>query len=262
MTETTTCTVIASRLKQLIDDAARTAGTDDTLPMLHGVLLYTAPHGDSTVLVAVSTDRFTIGQVHTDVTGHLPATFVDLDDVKRASKALALADPERAAELSTQDGILRIATPGLTVDLDVSEPHEMYSMFGQLFDTSKSTDETRVAVNARLLARFVPIAKARGFDASNIVIETYGAKRPIHLHIGSRYRAMVMPVRIGDQHAPVPLFLSPAEQAAADKAIAEQAAAELKAKRSAAAKKAAATRAAKKASTPAKPATRTRRKAA
>ncbi|GAB3471903.1 beta clamp domain-containing protein, partial [Actinophytocola sediminis] len=244
MTETT-ATVTAHHLKSLLDDAARTSESDDTLPFITGVLLYTAPNAGATVLVASATDRFTLGQVHTDATGHLGETFVPLADVKRARQALTLVDPDSPAGLSIVDDKLRITTPTLSLALATGDvAAEVWGKFGKLFDTTNSTSETRIAVSAELLAKFLPIAKARGVGRSNIVVETYGEKRPIHIHIGTRYRAMVMPVYLSDRHAPVPLFLSPTEQAAADQAAQEQADAERKAKRSAAAKKAAATRAA------------------
>jgi hypothetical protein len=277
VTDTDTTTVTAGELRAMLVDAARTAGDDPTLPMLRGVLLHTAPKGDGTVLVATSTDRFMLGQIHIPAQGSLAhEVFVDLDSVKRAVKLLALANPAGNVNLSIVDDTVTLRASDLSMAFETYAPTvgpgaqrvPDFPQFAKIFDSKLNTEERNVAIGPGLFATVAAIAKSRG---EQIRFQVQGERRPVVFEIGEQYRGLVMPQRATAVDL-VPLFIPPAETAAiekakADKAAAEEkaveekAAADLKAKRSAAAKKAAATRAAKRA-TPTTPARTTRKQAA
>ena len=267
MTETTKTTVKAGELRAMFIDAARTAGNDPSLPMLRGILIHTAPKGDDTVLVATSTNRFMLGQVHIAATGSLPhEAFVELDSVKRAVKLLALANPVGDVNLSIVDDTVELAAVGLSMTLETYAPTygpevkrvPDFPRFTQIFDASLNTEERNVAIGPGLLVVIAAIAKSR---CEQIRFAVQGERRPVVFEIGSSYRGLVMPQR-ATSDSPVPLFIPPAEQAAIDKAAALKAENERKAKRAAAAKKAAATRAANKTTTAPKIQRATRKAAA
>lgn len=240
---TTIATVAALQLRSLITDLLRTAGNDDTLPMLMGIRLHTDTFADRTVLVGFSTDRFTMGQVHIDATGALPEAFLPSASCKRALAVLKLIDPAALLELTLDDGHMAFSGEGLTVRVSTKQV-EFPRMHRIVESLDKLTPEPGVvaAFNPQYFARFAAIAKGRD-ESMHVGLTT--KTNAASVTIGDQYRGLIMPTR--KDLTAVPWFLPASELAAIEKVQADKAVAELKEKRSAAAKKAAATRAAKRA---------------
>lgn len=250
-TEQTTATVTAGPFGELITDLLRTAGTDDTLPMLVGIRLHSDKIGAQPVVVGVSTDRFSMGQAHTEATGQLPEVFVPTSSCKRILGALKLINPAALLELAVDD--LTLSFTGDDVSVRVPLKDIEFPKFWKIFENHDEAEPdpvgTAAAYNPAVLQPFQMIAKSRG-ESLHIAIKN--ARTGATITIGDRYRGLLMPVR-KDLPA-VPLLLAPSEHEHRAKHEAAQAEAAAKAKRSAAAKKAAATR---KANAGNKPATKT-----
>lgn len=261
-TAPTTCTVDTAALLGLLTDIARTASTDDVMPMINGVLLHTASHDKTPVLVATSTDRFHLGQAHIECTGGIPESFVRLDDIKRLIAVLKpLAHGESLLEISAADNALAFNVDGMAMTLPTSEELPKWPKIGPLFSTDRNSAEQHTAIAPRLMATMTAVAKARG---ESLRIQFQGANRPVIVLIGDAYRALVMPVRVSDRQADVPVFVPPAEQAALAaeakrKAAAERAAARKAAKEAAAAETKPTAKPAARKTTARKPAATTRR---
>ena len=253
----TSCTVNVVELVGMLTDLARTACTEDWMPMIHGVLLYSAPaprvdekaYPGGTVLVGLSTDRFTIGQAHMPAVGYLPEIMVQLDDVKRilaVFKGIGTGD----VIITWSDETVTFTWAGLALAFHRYLPGDRdgkgngrsnFPKVAKLFAGTPSADMS--AFNCVFLARFTAIAKRRRVTSNHIRIQTNGENRPAGIAIGDRYLGLIMPIRQHyEMRATAPVFVPPGEQAALDKAAADKAAADGKAKRVAAAEKAAATR--------------------
>ena len=74
--------MLASDLHAAVSDAALFAGTDSTLPMLNAVRL----EASETQLIAVATDRFTLGVRRVDYAGESFELMLSLADVRTLAK--------------------------------------------------------------------------------------------------------------------------------------------------------------------------------
>lgn len=228
-------TVDAGQCLSLLTNVARAAGTDNWMPMINGVLLHGDVHDGKPVLVATATDRFIMVQASIDATGDpLPEVLVPLDEVKRVAVVLrSLPKATTLLEVSAPGaGVALFAARSASVttepatEVGVSAPE--FPPFRELYKPrgiKEGDDPARFAGSPLHLTRLAAIAKAYG---EPMRIQMFGPANPAHVLIGERCRAMVMPMRLGEEPSMRPLFIPQSEQ----KREAEMAAA--KAKREAA----------------------------
>lgn len=257
-----TCTVNAAQFVEALRDLIRTAGDDDTLPMIYGVLWHTDTFDGKTVLVGTSTDRFRIGQANIDCTGGIPQSFIPLTDCKRLLSVLKLyvkGEAEALLEIVPDGATLLVRLGSLTLPMNALSDERKVGNFPKLapiFGNTASTPEQTTCVNPKFLAPFTAIANARGEHRLHIRLQ--GEGRPVLISIGERYRAALMGQR-NEKPVALPWFVPADEQAeiaavAQRKADAEAAIAKEKAREERNAKRRAARAAAKTAQPEKKPA--------
>jgi hypothetical protein len=204
-----TTTVDAREFAGMLTDVARTAGRDKYLPMLNGVNLYGSTHKGKAVLVAASTDRFSLSQAFMEAEGpKLREVFVSLDAVKRviAWVKSTFADKSLDPKLSIKAG-----EKGLTFEFHGAAITEPYSEAMDVPPLSKVIDgkdrkEAPATFNGRVLAPFVQVAIRR--DEYMRVVTT--ENRPAEILIGDNFRGLAMPVRMPETPE-VPVFSAPSE---------------------------------------------------
>lgn len=213
-------TVNPSELHGMLTDLQRTAGSDWTMPMLDGVLLYAASSDDGRVLVGTSTNRFVLGHAIAPATGDLPETFIPNVQVKQLLSALKnySRTPDLLCELIPGDGLLTMKLPGdvvlpaMTVTVKLGDKVN-FPQVANIFTRDIEPGEGTISFNPRYMAAFCAIARRRNED---LRIELSHADKkhagsPSRIFIGESYKGIFMPIRQqGEKFAPT--YLPPSQQ--------------------------------------------------
>lgn len=220
-------TVDAGQCLSLLTNVARAAGTDDFIPSINGVLLHGAVHDGKPVLVATATDRFILIQASVDATGEpLPEVFVSLPEVKRVAAVLkALPRDSKLLEVAAPGGgVASFSARGASVEVEPSPAAKDWGGFpdlAKLFEVpelAEGVEANKVALNGVYLTKLTAMAKALG---EHMRVETHGPSRVVHVLVGERYRALIMPVRGVDGATTLPVFAPPSELKRAEAKAAE-----------------------------------------
>lgn len=188
-------------LHELLSDAARTAGTDFTLPMLNGILLQVEGEGSEAKLVATSTNRFVLGQAHMPASGLMPTTFLALDRVKQLLRILKPYEKSAGMQCEIRRGAgdftVAIAgdlvLPAVSVTVPIADVKTDFPKVNHLLPKAEDAKPGgQVAFNPRYLSTFCAIAKGR---ATELRMVPGAPEKPQLLLIGDAYRALIMPVR-------------------------------------------------------------------
>ncbi|AUI56756.1 hypothetical protein [Amycolatopsis sp. BJA-103] len=204
-TRTKKTTLLVHEFFAMLTDTMRTSGTDKTLPMLCGVLLHTPAR--RSVLVATSTDRFTLGQAHAPANGRIPDVWIPLADAKRilaVIKAGGLGGDLAVAVHPDHRVVFTTATVSATITGDGLSP--TFPPIGELFNEAAAKPTRETMLSPAYLKRFSEIAKTRG---QFLTVQMQDRHKPVHITIGDRYRGLIMPVRAPKAEAaptPAPVF--------------------------------------------------------
>lgn len=189
----------------MLTDTIRTSGTDQVLPMICGVLLHTATVARKPVLVATSTDRFTLGQAHAPTVGRIPDVWIPLADAKRILTVIKAGgiDGDLGIAVHTDHRVVFTTdTVSATVTGDGLTP--AFPPVGELFNETAAKPTAETMLSPAYLKRFSDIAKARG---EYLAVQMQDRHKPVHITIGDRYRGLIMPVRAPASIAdPAPVF--------------------------------------------------------
>lgn len=206
-------------LRTLLTDLARSAATDETLPAINGVLLHTDTTGEQPLLVGTSTDRFVMAQAHIDVlSGQLPETFVFVPDLQLLLTALA---PREDIDDDVGEGNVRLLRAGNTLTLyrDQVVRIDLWDMefppIRQHFAPQPGARQS-TQLAPEYLQMFAEIAASRGAPAVALTIQDDAT--PVLVHIGERYRAVVM--RTADRLPPPPALSIPPHELAREAQLA------------------------------------------
>jgi len=179
--------VDAAELVAALGDLARTAGKDQSLPMLRGIVAHA--HSGHGRLYLTSTNRFVLGQAWLPCEGELKATFLSLESagVLRALLGSALG----AALLERRNEKLAVEESGgglLSVPVgDVAS----FPNVEKIVKSAPAEGNTDATLGADLVSALAMIARRR----REPLRFRFGAERkPSVIEIGQQYRAMIMPV--------------------------------------------------------------------
>lgn len=196
----------------LLTDAARIASTDPTVRMLCGVLLHTTTHHDRTVLVASATDRYMMVQAHAPLrSGDLPGRLWLTNDQIRRLRALFGTPTRRRSKArdvriavsrrSNSCIISEFDEPGGAAALSLApiDTRPDFPDIAEMVRRERHRHDDPVEVNPRLLARATALCR----PGEALRIELTGQHSPIHITIGERLWAYLMPRR-GDTTTTTP----------------------------------------------------------
>jgi hypothetical protein len=210
-------TMYAAALHRFLSDVIPFAGKDDTLPMLTAVHI----ESDGKRLIAVTTDRFTLGVSRLDIDANDPGhadhggdaqTFnlsrSDVDMLLRVSKTASREAGKRAVSISRN--------PGGTIDfmfysgeMVAIKPFDVeFPRWRQLIPASGAEiPRAATGFNADYLARFAKVAgddrtlRAYTFDNIHGYVDegtTRKNQQPIIVRIGDSFVGAIMPVRLAE----------------------------------------------------------------
>lgn len=220
---TTQLTIDAGALYLLLGDLMATASPDAALQPIHGVLLHTDQLDDEhTVLVGTSTDRYILSQAHEPITcGCLPETFLPLLRVLVAALCPAAAEHEDEDEddgWAGPTGDVCLVRDGDTLTLRHHGDRAVHTVrvdvwpsagfpsqhLPRLFADADRASTTEIA--PWVLPVLARIAQRRG---AGVAVTVQAPNQPVQVHIGDRYRAVVMPGKAAATPTVPPLFLPP-----------------------------------------------------
>ena len=188
-------TILAADLHRILTDVRPFASTDKLLPQLMQVRIETAGGN----MVAVTTDRFTLGASRADYCGEELAANISLsniDNLIRIAKTSKKDAGWRSVEVRIHGGhpnsIEFIFSTGETLTVQAEQTD--FPRWQQLLpaDNIHAGDQTDAAMayNGARLAKF---AKVAGSDEMRLV--SRGRAKPALVCIGTDFVGVIMPVR-------------------------------------------------------------------
>lgn len=202
-------------LALLLARAELTAWEDSTLfpgsSAVHGVRLHTDVRGEVPVLVATSTNLYSIGQGHVpvDEVGPRPVSvFVSLPEVRRVTAAC------RAASGTVR---LQIEAGEMTVQRVTGRKPETLTVPVAMPDDARLPERVDKLLAAPACEPVAGLCGIAGRDARRLgqiadmcgdylAVSYYGPDLPMRVQIGSEYRAVVQPAPVANY----PKFMAPA----------------------------------------------------
>lgn len=200
--------MLAHDLHTVLSDASAFMSADTTLPVLNAVRLETVADGDTVNLLAIATDRFTLGvsRATTDGDTGIGVT-IGADSVKtviRMAKTAVRAKSWRRVTVEISDDNRDIAfafTSGESITVRASDNGE-FPRWRQLLpgdDTGMDTVTAGLGLDPAKLAQF---AKVGGKNATMQLfarVTTRGEHKslgPVYVTIGENFIGLVMPKRV------------------------------------------------------------------
>lgn len=163
-------TIKSHQLFTVMSDALLFASSDATLPMLNAVRLETVARGDSVDLMAIATDRFTLGVSRADSDGDVLPGFnlaaTDAKNLVRIAKTAARMQTYRTVDVETDDytqNVVFTFSSGETVTVRKHE-HDFPRGWRQLFphDNAGMTDDVSgIGYTPEYLAKFSKVAASK-----------------------------------------------------------------------------------------------------
>ena len=193
-------TLKAHALHTVMSDALAFASTDATIPSLNGLRLETVRRGETLDLIAVATDRFTLGVSRADGSGDILPGFnlaaSDAKNVVRIAKTVARMQDVRTVDIETDDhtqNVVFVFSSGESVTVRKSD-HE-FPRWRQLFpadDAGMADDVSGSGYTPEYLAKFAKVAASK----RNSMRFFPRAMKPGVVMIGDDFMGIIMPVKI------------------------------------------------------------------
>jgi hypothetical protein len=193
-------TLKSHALHTVMSEALVFSSTDATIPALNGIRLEFVQQGETVDVIAVATDRFTLGVSRADAGGDvLPAFNLTLSDVKnvaRIAKTVARMQSYRTVDVETDDhtqNVVFVFSSGESVTVRKSD-HE-FPRWRQLFpadDAGMSDDVSGIGYTPEYLAKFGKVAAGK----HNPMRFFPRAMKPGVVMIGDDFMGIIMPARI------------------------------------------------------------------
>lgn len=193
-------TIKAHQLFTVMSDALQFASSDATIPMLNAVRLETVARGDSVDLMAIATDRFTLGVSRADADGDVLPGFnlaaTDAKNLVRIAKTAARMQTYRTVDVETDDytqNVVFTFSSGETVTVRKHE-HD-FPRWRQFFphDNAGMTDDVSgIGYTPEYLAKFGKVSAGK----RNPMQFFPRTAKPGVVMIGEDFIGIIMPVRI------------------------------------------------------------------
>ena len=193
-------TLKAHALHTVMSDALAFAGTDATIPALNGIRLETVQRGETVDIIAVATDRFTLGVSRVDGSGDiLPGFNLALPDAKnvaRIAKTVARMQDSRTVDIETDEctqNVVFVFSSGESVTVRTSD-HE-FPRWRQLLptdDEGMADDVSGIGYTPEYLAKFAKVAASK----RNPMRFFPRAMKPGVVMVGDDFMGIIMPVKI------------------------------------------------------------------
>ena len=193
-------TLKAHALHTVMSDAIVFAGTDATIPAINGIRLETVQRGAIVDVIAVATDRFTLGVSRADGSGDILPEFnlaaSDAKNVVRIAKTVARMQSYRTVDVETDDytqNVVFTFSSGESVTVrksDLEFPH-----WRQLFpsdDAGMADDVSGIGYTPEYLAKFGKVAASKR-DPMRFFPRV---SKPGVVMIGDDFIGIIMPVKI------------------------------------------------------------------
>lgn len=201
-------------LHRVLSDALLFAESSGTIPAIGGVRLETTSAGDGVNLLAVATDRFTLGVSRADASGDMLADGLTIagDDVKnviRIAKTIKRDESWREVTVDTGDAdnvrtVTFTFTSGEAITVHVVDA--AFPAYRQLFPTFDAAQAlpagAGIGVTSVYLAKFGKLAASHGRTMSiHPYLKAGGGIGPVVVTVGDDFHGLIMPVRCGDGNA-------------------------------------------------------------
>ena len=193
-------TLKSHALHTVMSDALAFSSTDATIPALNGIRIETVQRGAIVDVIAVATDRFTLGVSRADGSGDILPEFKltasDAKNVVRIAKTLTRMQSYRTVDVETSDddlNVMFVFSTGETVTVRKAE-HE-FPRWRQLFptdDAGMADDVSGIGYTPEYLAKFGKVAASK----RNPMRFFPRAMKPGVVMIGDDFMGIIMPVRI------------------------------------------------------------------
>ncbi|MEX3644492.1 hypothetical protein [Mycolicibacterium porcinum] len=185
-----------NELVRILKEAALFANSSPDIPVINAV--HVEARGGE--LVAVATDRFTLGASKTelDEPGQLLAA-LSLRQVKTITQ-LAGAGKQcfSTVAIDADDKQVRVAfSSGETLTLPAEVERGAHTAWLKLLESAPDCDPSKAMdINPQLVAKF---ARLQGSRASRMRMHFFGHAKPIRVSVGDSFVGLVMPVRMPDE---------------------------------------------------------------
>lgn len=199
--------MLAHDLHTVLSDASAFASTDATVPMLNAVRLETVADGDTVNLLAIATDRFTLGVSRATAAGDAGIGITiganGVKTVLRMAKTAVRAQSWRRVTIEISDDNRDIAfgfNTGESVTVRASD--DEFPRWRQLLpadDTGMDAVTAGLGLDPAKLAQF---AKVRGKHETMQLFARVTTHRehtslgPVYVTIGDNFIGLIMPKRV------------------------------------------------------------------
>ncbi len=191
-----TVQLMTNELVRILKEAALFAHAGREIPVINAV--HVEARGRE--LVAVATDRFTLGASKTELDE--PGEFFAALSLRQVKTITQLAGAGRqcfsSVSIDADDKTVRVAfSSGETLTLPAEVERGAHTAWLKLLESVPDCEPSKAMdVNPQLVAKF---ARLQGSRASRMRMHFFGHAKPIRVAVGDSFVGLVMPVRMPDE---------------------------------------------------------------
>lgn len=184
-----------NELVRVLKEASLFAHSDNMIPIINAVHM----EARGTELVAVATDRFTLGASKTELDE--PGEFLAALSLRQVKTITQLAGAGKqcfsTVAVDADDKTVRVSfSSGETLTLPTEIERGAHRAWLKLLDTEPDNGPSKAMdINPQLIAKF---ARLQGSRASRMRMHFFGHAKPIRITVGDDFVGLVMPVRMPD----------------------------------------------------------------
>ncbi|OBB15494.1 hypothetical protein A5731_00570 [Mycolicibacterium conceptionense] len=185
-----------NELVRVLKEAALFAHSDNMIPVINAV--HVEARGGE--LVAVATDRFTLGASKTELDE--PGEFLAALSLRQVKTITQLAGSGKqcfsTVAIDADDKQVRVAfSSGETLTLPAEVERGAHTAWLKLLESAPDCDPSKAMdINPQLVAKF---ARLQGSRASRMRMHFFGHAKPIRVSVGDSFVGLVMPIRMPDE---------------------------------------------------------------
>lgn len=185
-----------NELVRVLKEAALFAHSSPDIPVINAV--HVEARGGE--LVAVATDRFTLGASKTELDE--PGEFLAVLSLRQVKTITQLAGSGKqcfsTVAIDADDKQVRVAfSSGETLTLPAEVERGAHTAWLKLLESAPDCDPSKAMdINPQLVAKF---ARLQGSRASRMRMHFFGHAKPIRVSVGDSFVGLVMPIRMPDE---------------------------------------------------------------
>lgn len=185
-----------NELVRILKEAALFASSSPDIPVINAV--HVEARGGE--LVAVATDRFTLGASKTELDE--PGEFLAALSLRQVKTITQLAGSGKqcfsTVAIDADDKQVRVAfSSGETLTLPAEVERGAHTAWLKLLESAPDCDPSKAMdINPQLVAKF---ARLQGSRASRMRMHFFGHAKPIRVSVGDSFVGLVMPIRMPDE---------------------------------------------------------------